>query len=44
LFRCQSSDDRYSQRETVSVVWRLCYCYAGSDTWPMIDIRFAVWL
>ncbi|XP_003366207.1 hypothetical protein Tsp_13779 [Trichinella spiralis] len=21
---------------------RLCYCLAGSDTWPMIDIRFAV--
>ncbi|KRY34741.1 hypothetical protein T01_4672, partial [Trichinella spiralis] len=29
-------------RGTVSVAMRLCYCYAGSDTWPMIDIRFAV--
>ncbi|XP_003372827.1 conserved hypothetical protein, partial [Trichinella spiralis] len=29
-------------RGTVSVAMRLCYCLAGSDTWPMIDIRFAV--
>ncbi|KRX13091.1 hypothetical protein T07_5125 [Trichinella nelsoni] len=31
-------------RGTVSVARGLCYCLAGSDTWPMIDIRFAVWL